>query len=175
MILPPHTSTFSPYTTLFRSSEMSWSKRKLHPSKLVKGGAAAEVVVLELHPEQRRISLGMKQAQTDPWVELAQKYPVGSQVTGRVRNLTDFGAFVEIEEGFDGLIHVSDISWTGKIKDPAEALKKGDTVQAKVLKIDPVHRRVSLGIKQLNDIWANWFAAHKLNEVVNAKVSRLTP
>ena len=159
---------------LVHVSEMSWSKRKQHPSKLVQVGDAVEVVVLELHPEQRRISLGMKQAQTDPWVELAQKYPVGSQVTGRVRNLTDFGAFVEIEEGFDGLIHVSDISWTGKIKDPAEALKKGDTVQAKVLKIDPVHRRVSLGIKQLNDIWANWFTAHKMNDVVRGKVSRLT-
>jgi small subunit ribosomal protein S1 len=159
---------------LVHVSEMSWSKRKQHPSKLVQVGDAAEVVVLELHPEQRRISLGMKQAQPDPWVQLAQKYPAGSQVTGRVRNLTDFGAFVEIEEGFDGLIHVSDISWTGKIKDPAEALKKGDTVQAKVLKIDPVHRRVSLGIKQLNDVWANWFAAHKLNEVVRGKVSRLT-
>ena len=159
---------------LVHVSEMSWSKRKQHPSKLVQVGDAVEVVVLELHPEQRRISLGMKQAQTDPWVELAQKYPAGSQVTGRVRNLTDFGAFVEIEEGFDGLIHVSDISWTGKIKDPAEALKKGDTVQAKVLKIDTVHRRVSLGIKQLNDIWANWFAAHKVNDVVHGKVSRLT-
>jgi small subunit ribosomal protein S1 len=159
---------------LVHVSEMSWSKRKQHPSKLVQVGDAAEVVVLELHPEHRRISLGMKQAQPDPWVELSQKYPVGSQVTGRVRNLTDFGAFVEIEEGFDGLVHVSDISWTGKIKDPAEALKKGDTVQAKVLKIDPVNRRVSLGIKQLNDIWANWFAAHKLNDVVRGKVSRLT-
>jgi small subunit ribosomal protein S1 len=159
---------------LVHVSEMSWSKRKQHPSKLVQVGDAAEVVVLELHPEQRRISLGMKQAQTDPWVELAQKYPVGSQVTGRVRNLTEFGAFVEIEEGFDGLIHVSDISWTGRIKDPAEALKKGDTVQAKVLKIDPVHRRVSLGIKQLNDIWSNWFATHKVNDVVHGKVSRLT-
>lgn len=159
---------------LVHVSEMSWSKRKQHPSKIVQVGDAAEVVVLELHPEQRRISLGMKQAQADPWVDLAQKYPVGSQVTGRVRNLTDFGAFVEIEEGFDGLIHVSDISWTGRIKDPAEALKKGDTVQAKVLKIDTVHRRVSLGIKQLNDIWANWFAAHKVNSVVRGKVSRLT-
>jgi small subunit ribosomal protein S1 len=159
---------------LVHVSEMSWSKRKQHPSKLVQVGDAVEVVVLELHREQRRISLGMKQAQPDPWVELAQKYPVGSQVTGKVRNLTDFGAFLEIEDGFDGLIHVSDISWTGKIKDPAEALKKGDTVQAKVLKIDAANRRVSLGIKQLNDIWANWFAAHKLNEVVRGKVSRLT-
>src|ERR1700752_633334 len=153
---------------------MSWSKRKQHPSRLVPGGDAVEVVVLGLHPEKRRISLGMKQAQPDPWVQLSQKYPVGTQVTGRVRNLTDFGAFVEIEEGFDGLVHVSDISWTGKIKDPAEALKKGDTVQAKVLKIDPVQRRVSLGIKQLNDIWTNWFAAHKVNDVVHGRVSRLT-
>ncbi len=159
---------------LVHVSEMSWSKRKQHPSKLVQVGDAVEVVVLGLHPEQRRISLGMKQAQPDPWVQLSQKYPVGTQVTGRVRNLTDFGAFVEIEEGFDGLIHVSDISWTGKIKDPAEALKKGDTVQAKVLKIDAVNRRVSLGIKQLNDIWANWFTTHKLNDVVRGKVSRLT-
>ena len=159
---------------LVHVSEMSWSKRKQHPSKLVQVGDAVEVVVLELHPGQRRISLGMKQAQPDPWVELSHKYPVGSQITGKVRNLTDFGAFVEIEEGFDGLIHVSDISWTGKIKDPAEALKKGETVQAKVLKIDAANRRVSLGIKQVNDIWANWFTAHKVNEVVRGKVSRLT-
>jgi small subunit ribosomal protein S1 len=159
---------------LVHVSEMSWSKRKQHPSKLVQVGDAAEVVVLELHPEQRRISLGMKQAQPDPWVELSHKYPVGSQITGKVRNLTDFGAFVEIEEGFDGLIHVSDISWTGKIKDPSEALKKGETVQAKVLKIDAANRRVSLGIKQVNDIWANWCTAHKVNDVVRGRVSRLT-
>jgi small subunit ribosomal protein S1 len=159
---------------LVHVSEMSWSKRKQHPSKLVQVGDAVEVVVLELRPDQRRISLGIKQAQTDPWVELAAKYPVGSQVTGRVRNLTEFGAFLEIEEGFDGLIHVSDISWTGRIKSPSDALKKGDTVQAKVLKIDAANRRVSLGIKQLNDIWSNWFAAHKVNDVVHGKVSRLT-
>jgi len=159
---------------LVHVSEMSWSKRKQHPSKLVQVGDAAEVVVLELRPDQRRISLGMKQAQTDPWMELARKYPIGTQVSGRVRNLTEFGAFVEIEEGFDGLVHVSDISWTGRVKNPGDVLKKGDAVQAKVLKIDPVNRRVSLGIKQLNDIWANWFAAHKINDVVRGKVSRLT-
>jgi len=159
---------------LVHVSELSWSKRKQHPSKLVQVGDAVEVVVLELRPEQRRISLGLKQAQADPWVELAQKYPVGSKVTGRVRNLTEFGAFVEIEEGFDGLIHVSDISWTGRLKHPSEALKKGDTVEAKVLKIDAANRRVSLGIKQLNDIWADWFAAHKVNDTVRGKVSRLT-
>ena len=159
---------------LVHVSELSWSKRKQHPSKLVQVGDAVEVVVLEVKPEQRRISLGLKQAQPDPWAELAQKYPVGSKVTGRVRNLTEFGAFVEIEEGFDGLIHVSDISWTGRVKHPSEALKKGDTVEAKVLKIDAANRRVSLGIKQLNDIWTDWFAAHKVNDLVRGKVSRLT-
>jgi small subunit ribosomal protein S1 len=99
---------------------------------------------------------------------------VGTHVTGRVRNLTEFGAFVEIEEGFDGLIHVSDVSWTGRVKDAGEVFKKGDTVEAKVLKIDPVNRRVSLGVKQLNDIWGNWFTTHKINDVVRGKVSRLT-
>ena len=159
---------------LVHVSELSWSKRKQHPSKLVQVGDAVEVVVLEVRPEQRRISLGLKQAQPDPWAELAQKYPVGTKVSGRVRNLTEFGAFVEIEEGFDGLIHVSDISWTGRVKHPSDALKKGDTVEAKVLKIDAANRRVSLGIKQLNDIWADWFAAHKVNDMVRGKVSRLT-
>ncbi len=159
---------------LVHVSEMSWSKRKTHPSKLVQVGDAVEVVVLDVKPDQRRISLGLKQAQADPWTELAKKYPVGSEVTGRVRSLTDFGAFVEIEEGFDGLVHVSDISWTGRVKNPAEVYKKGDTVTAKVLKIDAANRRVSLGVKQLNDIWSNWFAAHKLNDLVRGKVSRLT-
>ena len=159
---------------LVHASEMSWSKRKLHPSKVVKPGDAVEVVVLGVDSNERRISLGMKQTQTDPWQELAAKYPVGTVVEGRVRNLTEFGAFVEIEEGFDGLIHVSDISWTGRIKSPADVLKKGDTVKAKVLKIEPSGRRVSLGIKQVNDVWTNWFAQHKVGSLVHGKVSRLT-
>jgi len=159
---------------LVHASEMSWSKRKLHPSKVVKPGDAVEVVVLGVDSAERRISLGMKQAQTDPWQELAAKYPVGTVVEGKVRNLTEFGAFVEIEEGFDGLIHVSDISWTGRVKTPADVLKKGDTVKAKVLKIEPSGRRVSLGIKQVNDVWANWFAEHKVGSLVHGKVSRLT-
>ncbi len=159
---------------LVHVSEMSWSKRKQHPTKLVQVGDPVEVVVLEVRPDQRRISLGIKQAQPDPWTELAKKYPVGSQVSGRVRNLTEFGAFVEIEEGFDGLIHVSDVSWTSRVKNPAEVFKKGDTVEAKVLKVDTANRRVSLGIKQLHDIWADWFAGHKVNDVVRGKVSRLT-
>ena len=159
---------------LVHVSEMSWSKRAKHPSKILSVGDAVEVVVLDLKLEQRRISLGLKQTMPDPWLEMAQKYPVGSIVAGRVRNLTDFGAFLEIEDGFDGLIHVSDISWTNKVKNPADVFKKGDKVEARVLKIDTVNRRVSLGVKQVNDIWADWFAAHHVNDVVRGKVSRLT-
>ncbi len=159
---------------LVHISEMSWSKRMKHPSKIVSLGDAVEVVVLDVRPEQRRISLGLRQTIPDPWQALAEKYPVGSLVTGRVRNLTDFGAFVEIEEGFDGLIHVSDISWTKRVKDPSEAFKKGDTVQARVLKIDAANRRLSLGVKQVNDIWANWFAEHHVNDIVRGRVSRQT-
>jgi small subunit ribosomal protein S1 len=159
---------------LVHVSEMTWNKRKQHPSKLVQEGDNVEAMVLEVKPDQRRISLGLKQAQPDPWVELAQKYPVGTQITGQVRSITDYGAFVEIEPGFDGLIHAGDISWTGKMKNPNEVFKKGESVTAKVLKIDAGARRVSLGIKQLNDIWGNWFAAHKINDVVRGKVTRLT-
>ncbi len=157
---------------LVHVSEMTWSKRVKHPSKIVKQGDEADVVVLEVNTEQRRISLGMKQLQPDPWSAVAEKYPVDSVISGRVRNLADFGAFVEIEDGIDGLIHISDFSWKERIKHPSEKVKKGDEIQAKVLKIDGEHRRLSLGIKQLNDIWANWFAAHKLNEIVRGKVVR---
>jgi small subunit ribosomal protein S1 len=159
---------------LVHVSEMSWSKRKQHPSKIVKEGDEVEVMVLGVDPNERRISLGMKQAQSDPWLQLAEKYPVGTVVSGRIRNLTEFGAFLEIEEGFDGLIHVSDISWTGRIKNPSEVYKKGDTVEAKVLKIDQNSRRVSLGVKQVNDIWASWFEKHKVGDLVRGRVSRVT-
>ncbi len=116
----------------------------------------------------------MKQVQSDPWTVLAEKYPVGTVVNGKIRNLTEFGAFLEIEEGFDGLIHVSDISWTGRIKNPSEVYKKGDAVEAKVLKIDQATRRVSLGVKQVNDIWSSWFEKHKVGDLVRGKVSRVT-
>ncbi|MGB6876786.1 MAG: 30S ribosomal protein S1 [Candidatus Acidiferrales bacterium] len=159
---------------LVHVSEMSWSKRAKHPSKLVNPGDDVEVVVLDLNSEQRRISLGLKQTQPDPWAGIPEKYPVGSVVTGRVRNLAEFGAFIEIEEGIEGLIHVSDFSWKERVKHPSEKLKKGEEVQAKVLKIDGEHRRLSLGLKQLNDIWANWFEAHKLNEILRGKVARNT-
>ncbi|MGA8144774.1 MAG: 30S ribosomal protein S1 [Candidatus Acidiferrales bacterium] len=159
---------------LVHVSEMSWSKRAKHPSKIVKVGDEADVVVLEVKTDQRRISLGLKQTQADPWEAAAEKYPVGMIVSGRIRNLADFGAFVEIEEGMEGLIHISDVSWTERIKHPSEKFKKGDTIQAKVLKVDSQNRRLSLGIKQVNDIWANWFAEHKIGEVITGKVARAT-
>ncbi len=159
---------------LVHISEMTWSKRMKHPSKIVAQGDTVEVVVLDVKPEQRRISLGLKQTMPDPWQEMAQKYPVGTLVDGKVRNLTDFGAFVEIEEGFDGLIHVSDMSWTERVKNPGEIFKKGDAVRARVLKIDHANRRLSLGVKQVNDIWTDWFGAHQVSDVVRGKVTRLT-
>ena len=159
---------------LVHVSEMSWSKRTKHPSKVVKAGDDVDVVVLEVKTDQRRISLGLKQTLADPWGAAAEKYPVGTIVTGRIRNLADFGAFVEIEEGMEGLIHISDVSWTERIKHPSEKFKKGDTVEAKVLKVDSENRRLSLGIKQLKDIWANWFTDHKIGEVIKGKVARTT-
>jgi small subunit ribosomal protein S1 len=115
----------------------------------------------------------MKQAQPDPWLLTAEKYPVGTVVTGKVRNIVEFGAFVELEDNFDGLVHVSDVSWTGRVKNPHEVFKKGEPVTAKVLKIDPENRRVSLGMKQVNDIWGEWFKQHKVGQIVKGKVSRL--
>ena len=159
---------------LVHVSEMSWSKRTKHPSKIVKVGDDVEVAVLEVKTDQRRISLGLKQTLPDPWEAAAEKYPVGTVITGRVRNLADFGAFVEIEEGMEGLIHISDVSWTERIKHPSEKFKKGDSVQARVLKVDSQNRRLSLGIKQVNDIWASWFGAHKIGEVIKGKVTRTT-
>ena len=158
---------------LVHVTEMSWSKKQQHPSKVVKVGDGVEAVVLDIKPSDRRISLGMKQAQPDPWLQLAAKYPVGTVVTGKVRNIAEFGAFVEIEDGFDGLVHVGDVSWTGRVKNPHEVFKKGEAVTARVLKIEPENRRVSLGIKQVNDIWGDWFKQHKVGQVVKGKVSRI--
>jgi len=132
---------------LVHVSEMSWNKKIQHPSKVAKVGDEVDVVVLDIKPSDRRVSLGIKQAQPDPWLLIAEKYPVGTVVTGKVRNIAEFGAFIEIEDGFDGLVHVSDVSWTERIKNPHEVFKKGEDVTAKVLKIDPENRRVSLGIK----------------------------
>ncbi len=158
---------------LVHVTEMSWSKKPTHPSKLVKVGDEVDVVVLDIKPSDRRVSLGIKQAQPDPWLLVAEKYPVGTVVTGKVRNIAEFGAFIEIEEGFDGLVHVGDVSWTGRVKNPHEVFKKGEPITAKVLRIDPDNRRVSLGMKQVNDIWADWFKQHKVGDIVRGKVSRI--
>jgi small subunit ribosomal protein S1 len=158
---------------LVHVTELSWSKKVQHPSKLFKVGEEVDVVVLDIKPSDRRVSLGIKQALPDPWLLVADKYPVGTIVTGKVRNIAEFGAFVEIEEGFDGLVHVGDVSWTERIKNPHEVFKKGEPVTAKVLKIDPENRRVSLGIKQVNDIWGEWFKQHKVGQIVKGKVSRI--
>lgn len=157
---------------LVHVSEMTWSKHAKHPSKIVKVGDDVEVVVLEMKPDQRRISLGLKQTLPDPWEVVAEKYPVGTLINGRVRNLAEFGAFVEIEEGIEGLIHISDMSWTERVKHPSEKVKKGESVEARVLKVDTQNRRLSLGMKQVNDIWAKWFGDHKAGEVIRGKVAR---
>jgi len=159
---------------LVHVSEMSWSKRMKHPSKLVTVGADIECVVLNVNATERRISLGLKQLESNPWESLHEKYPIGSTVEGRVRNLTDFGAFIEIEDGIDGLVHVSNLSWTKRVKHPSEVLKKGEKVKAAVLGIEPEQRRLSLGIKQLQpDAWETFFNTHRIGDVVHGKVLRV--
>ncbi len=158
---------------LVHLSEMTWSKRLKHPSKLVKPGDEVDTVVLSVTPADRRISLGMKQLMENPWENLTEKYPVGAIVEGRVRNLTDFGAFVEIEDGIDGLVHVSNLSWTKRVKHPSEVVKKGERVKAVVLGVEPQNRRLSLGIKQLQpDVWESFFATHRVGDVVHGKILR---
>jgi small subunit ribosomal protein S1 len=159
---------------LVHVSEMTWSKRMKHPTKLVKPGDEIETIILNVNPSDRRISLGMKQLLENPWEHLQERYTVGSIVEGRVRNLTEFGAFIEIEDGIDGLVHVSNMSWTKRIKHPSEVVKKGDKVKAVVLGIESEHRRLSLGIKQLQpDVWESFFAQHRVNDVLRGKVLRM--
>ena len=158
---------------LIHISEMTWSRRMKHPSKVVKPGDQVEAVVLGVQSKERRISLGIKQLEPDPWTTVEARYSVGSVVEGRVRKLTDFGAFVEIEEGIDGLVHISDVSWTKRIKHPSEVLKKGQLVQAVVLHINAANRRLSLGVKQLQpDAWEVFFRSHQVGDVVRGKVCR---
>ncbi len=158
---------------LVHVSEMTWSKRMKHPSKMVKPGDEVETIILSVNPNDRRISLGMKQLQENPWEQLEDKYPTGAIIEGRVRNLTDFGAFIEIEDGIDGLVHVSNLSWTKRIKHPSEVLKKGEKVRAIVLGVEPENRRLSLGVKQLQpDVWDTFFAQHRVGDVIKGKVLR---
>ncbi len=160
---------------LIHVSEMSWSKRVKHPSKMLNVGQEVEAVVLEVDMENRRISLGLKQTEADPWTTLTERYTIGSVIAGKVRNLTDFGAFIEVEEGIDGLVHVSDIS-PRRIKHPSEVLKKGDRVEAVILNIDSENHRLSLGIKQLQpDIWEQFFTNHRVGVTVRGKIVRHAP
>jgi small subunit ribosomal protein S1 len=158
---------------LIHISEMTWSRRMKHPSKVVRVGDPVEAVVLDVKPKERRVSLGIKQLEADPWTTVDQRYAIGSVVEGRVRKLADFGAFIEIEEGIDGLVHISDLSWTKRVQHPSELLKKGQVVQAVILNIDAANRRLSLGVKQLQpDAWETFFQNHMVGDVVKGKPSR---
>jgi len=159
---------------LIHISEMTWSRRMKHPSKVVHPGDLVQCVVLEVNTKDRRISLGLKQLEANPWTTVEQRYSVGSVVEGRVRNMTEFGAFIEIEEGIDGLVHISDLSWTKRIKHPSEVLRKGAVVQTVILAIDADHKRLSLGMKQLQpDAWETFFQVHSVNDTIHGKVLRL--
>jgi small subunit ribosomal protein S1 len=160
---------------LIHISEMTWNKRVKHPSKILTVADTVEAVVLDIDVDSRRISLGLKQTEPNPWDVIESRYAPGTVISGKVRNITDFGAFVEVEEGIDGLVHVSDISWTKRMKHPSEILKKGDEVQAVILSIDAANQKLSLGIKQLEpDRWEDWFSRHQMGETVRGKVVRMT-
>jgi small subunit ribosomal protein S1 len=160
---------------LIHVSEMSWTKKVVNPSKLLNVGDEVEAIVSELDMDQRRISLSLRQTERNPWEELADTHPVGTIIEGKVRNLTEFGAFVEITEGIDGLIHVSDMSWTKRVKHPSEVLKKGDTVKARITHIDAENQRVSLSIKEfMPNEWEDFVAGHKVGDAVDGKVVNVT-
>jgi small subunit ribosomal protein S1 len=155
-------------------SEMSWTRNVRHPSKLVSIGETIEAVVLKVDPNEEKISLGMKQTEQDPWMVLPLKYPVGTRISGKVRNLTSFGAFVEIEPGIDGLIHISDMSWTKRVHHPSEVVKKGDTVDVVILNIDSENKRISLGLKQAEeDPWLRIGETYPVGTELTGSVVRL--
>jgi small subunit ribosomal protein S1 len=160
---------------LIHVSEMTWSKKPRHPSKMVSVGDELEIMVLNIEPETKRISLGMKQLQPNPWDLVTETYPAGSIIEGKIKNITDFGVFIGIEEGIDGLIHVSDLSWTERIKHPSEKYAKGETIQAVVLKIDKENERFSLGIKQLTpDPWQAAYNKYPSGTVVEGVITNVT-
>ncbi len=160
---------------LVHISELTWSKKMKHPSKVVRVGDTVDVVVLDCDPSKRRISLGMKQMEPNPWTLIEEKYPVGTKVVGRVKTVTDFGIFIGFDEGVDGLVHVSEMSWTKKIKHPGELYKKGQEVEAVVLNIDRKNERFSLGIKQLTpDPWKDVARRYRKGDVVVGKVTNVT-
>jgi len=160
---------------LIHISEMSWTRKVRHPSKLINLGEDVEAVVLDIQPDNRRISLGMKQIIPNPWDVIAEKYPVGTGIEGKIKNITDFGVFIGIDEGIDGLVHISDISWTKRIKHPSEVFKKGDTVQAVVLDIDKEAERFSLGIKQLEtDPWDMVAERYVVGKKITGVITNIT-
>jgi small subunit ribosomal protein S1 len=159
---------------LIHISEMSWTKRVKHPSKMVAIGDMVAVLVLDVDEENRKISLGMKQIEPNPWSLLEEKYPQGTKVNAVVRNVTNFGVFVGIEEGIDGLIHVSDISWTQRVKDPRELYKKGDEIESMVLKVDKENEKFSLGIKQLEkNPWEEMAERYPVGTKIQGKVTNV--
>ena len=160
---------------LIHVSEMSWTKRVRHPSEILKAGDTVETLILGIDTANRRISLGLKQTEPNPWLCLEERYPVGTKLEGQIKNITDFGAFIGVEDGIDGLVHVSDISWTRRIKHPGEIFTKGQTVQAVVLNIDPANERLSLGVKQLlPDPWTIVPEKYRSGTRVKGKVTSVT-
>ena len=160
---------------LIHVSEMSWTRKVRHPSKVVSVGEIVDALVLDIKPENRRISLGMKQAAPNPWDVISDKYPVGTTIEGKIKNITDFGLFIGIDEGIDGLVHISDISWTKRIKHPSEIYKKGDVIQAIVLEIDKAQERFSLGIKQLQaDPWDTVAERYEVGKEITGTVTNVT-
>jgi len=159
---------------LVHISEMSWTRNVRHPSKIVSIGETIEAVVLKVDEAEEKISLGMKQTEEDPWMALPQKYPVGTRIRGKVRNLTSFGAFVEIEPGIDGLIHISDMSWTKRVQHPSEVVKKGDEVDVLILNVDAENKRISLGLKQAQeDPWLKIGETYPVGTELRGRVLRL--
>ncbi len=160
---------------LVHVSEMSWTKKVRNPSKLLSIGTEVEAVVSDVNVQNRRISLSLKALEQNPWDTIGERYPVGAVITGKVRNLTDFGAFVEVEDGIDGLIHISDMAWNRRLKHPSEVLKKGDTVQARVINVDGENQRLSLSIKEfLPNEWDNYAKAHNVGDDVIGTISKIT-
>ncbi len=159
---------------LIHVSELSWTKRIARPSDVLTVGQEVEAVVLGINKEEQKISLGVRQLDTNPWDDIDARFPIGTKIKGKVRNLTAYGAFVELEEGIDGMIHVSDLSWTRKINHPSEVLKKGDEVEAIVLDIDKANQRISLGMKQLDDDpWSKIDDRFKVGDLVKGKVTKI--
>ena len=160
---------------LIHVSEMSWTRKIRHPSKVVSVGEQVDAIVLDIKPDNRRISLGMKQVAPNPWDMVSEKYPIGTTIEGKIKNITDFGLFIGIDEGIDGLVHISDISWTKRIKHPSEIYKKGDLVQAIVLDIDKDNERFSLGVKQLqSDPWDTVSERYAVGKEITGTITNLT-